>query len=586
MAQSFANPSKQLQLFFFSLLFGLLLAGNSYAQTTCTANATTISSNCKNLLITNPNITLTINNGITVSGGSSIALWNESAATSTSIINNGTITTIPGGQESVFNQGIIASLLNTGTISGQYHFLNFSTIGTLTNTGSITGGFRGILNNGTIGVLNNLQGASSSALSVTNGNRPTQYNIIIQSAANYGQLNAAASGGSMAFNIYGNTGTVLVSGVNASVVTANRYLNVLQGFSSLSGVTGTSGTYGSYSYSLVSNATLVDSWDLLMALLATGPSTANTQQSLVNTAQALQGIYTLQSTVLANSFSYDCNEFGANGICISAGGRNTAASAANGLNNTSGLLIAAYRPHANYRVGAYVDQNLSVNNAGSTVNLGNNTPLIGLFGAWNARLDGMGTEVKVSAAYGQKNTTINRSVVGSGATASEAGSGSSALNSQGAQVVAKYGFGIAGQVIVSPYIGVRYTQNNMGGYTEGASATVTAPLTYSALNTNATTALAGVGASYKFIPKATVFASAGVETDTNTANGTYSATGVTGLTPVNFNANPVRTRPTATLGAYYDIVKNQRLGITGMYRQEAYQATASTTVMATYTVGL
>jgi hypothetical protein len=216
------------------------------------------------------------------------------------------------------------------------------------------------------------------------------------------------------------------------------------------------------------------------------------------------------------------------------------------------------------------------------VNLGNNTPLIGLFGAWNERLDGTGTEIKVSAAYGQKNTTVTRQVVGT----SEAGSGSSQLNSQGAQVNAKYGFGIMDNVIVSPYVGVRYTQNNMGGYTEATTSSVTAPLTYSALNTNATTALAGVGASYRVIPKVTTFASAGVETDTNTSNGTYSATGITGLTPINFNANPVKTRPTATLGAYYDIEKNQRFGITGIYRQEPYQAVSTTTVMATYTIGL
>jgi hypothetical protein len=236
----------------------------------------------------------------------------------------------------------------------------------------------------------------------------------------------------------------------------------------------------------------------------------------------------------------------------------------------------------NVRVGAYADQNLSVNNAGSTVNLGNNTPLIGLFTAWNERLDGTGTEVKVSAAYGQKNTTVTRQVVGT----SEAGSGSSKLNSQGAQITAKYGFALLPEVIVSPYAGIRYTQNNMGGYTEGTSATVTAPLTYSALNTNATTALAGVGVSYQFIPKATIYASAGVETDTNTANGTYAATGVSGLTPINFNANPVKTRPTAMLGAYYDVEKNQRLGINAIYRQEPFQAVSTTSVMVTYTVGL
>jgi hypothetical protein len=169
---------------------------------------------------------------------------------------------------------------------------------------------------------------------------------------------------------------------------------------------------------------------------------------------------------------------------------------------------------------------------------------------------------------------------------SEPGSGSSTLNSQGAQVTAKYGIGIMDKVIISPYVGVRYTQNNMGGYTENASSTVTAPLTYGALNTNATTALAGLGASYQIMPTVTTFASAGVETDTNTSNGTYSATGINGLTPVNFNPNPVRTRPTATVGAYYDIAKNQRFGVTGIYRQEAYQAVSSTTVMATYTIGL
>jgi hypothetical protein len=74
------------------------------------------------------------------------------------------------------------------------------------------------------------------------------------------------------------------------------------------------------------------------------------------------------------------------------------------------------------------------------------------------------------------------------------------------------------------------------------SEAVKAPLTYSALDTNATTVLAGLGASYKGIAQTVLFASAGVEADTNMANGTYSATGVTGLTAINFNSNPVRTR--------------------------------------------
>lgn len=310
---------------------------------------------------------------------------------------------------------------------------------------------------------------------------------------------------------------------------------------------------------------------------------ASTQQSVVNTAQALQGTYALQNSVLANSFTYDCTLFDKNNICVSGGARNTAVQAANGLNNTSALLIAAYRPIASVRIGAYADQNLSVNNSGSTVNLGNNTPLIGLFAAWNQHQDDTGAEVRGSIAYGQKDTTINRQVVGT----SQAGTGSSTLISQGAQLTAKYGFGLAQAFVVSPYAGVRYSQNNMGGYTEGTSAGVTAPLTFGAVNTNATTLLAGVGGSFRGIPKTNLFASAGIESDTNTAAGTVNGTSstITGLTPVNFNANPVKNRPTATVGATYDVEKNQRLGVTGIYRQEAYQAVSTTTVMATYTVG-
>ena len=345
-------------------------------------------------------------------------------------------------------------------------------------------------------------------------------------------LHAHYKSGKVVVSLKGNS---FISSYSAgsSVVSGTPYLSVLAGVSNTRlGILGLtkSGVSNGYSFTLTETGVGTDIWDLLISSFYSGPSTADTQQSLLNTASALQNIYTLQNSVLANSFSYDCALFDKNNICISAGGRNTAVSAANGLNNTSGLLIAAYRPHPNYRIGAYADQNLSVNNTGSTVNLGNNTPLIGLFGAWNERLDGTGTEVKVSAAYGQKNTTVTRAVVGT----SEAGSGSSQLNSQGAQVVAKYGFGVSDNVIVSPYAGIRYTQNNMGGYTEGTSSSVTAPLTYGALNTNATTALAGMGASYRFIPQATVFASAGVETDTNTANGTYTATGVTGLSIMGF----------------------------------------------------
>ena len=515
------------------------------------------------------NITSTASIDAVTSGTSNVAAGIINVgSTIGSIVNSGTISVSGDNRNGIINS---TNILQGGA----------ATITTITNTGTIAGSVSGgysIVNAGTIGTLNNSQGAGNLSGALTYyGALPTNYNIIINGASSFGKLSATSGSGSTSFGIY----------AGSSILNNTKYLAVLSGVTS-GQVSNTTGSYGGYSWTLGLESGSSNIWDLIFGTPDSGPSVANSNQSLVNTATSLQGTYTLQNSVIANSFSYDCNVFGANNVCVSAGGRTTTVQAANGLNNTSGLLIAAYRPHPNYRIGAYADQNLSVSNPGGTVNLGNNTPLLGLFGAWSQRMDGLGAEVKVSAAYGQKNTTITRSVVGSGDGASEAGSGSSTLNSQGAQVTAKYGFAVTDKAIVSPYVGVRYTQNNMGGYTEATSSSVTAPLTYSALNTNATTALAGVGASYKVIPAVTTFASAGVETDTNAANGTYSATNTSigTLTPVNFNANPVRTRPTATLGAYYDVAKNQRLGVTGIYRQEAYQAVSTTTVMATYTVGL
>jgi hypothetical protein len=48
----------------------------------------------------------------------------------------------------------------------------------------------------------------------------------------------------------------------------------------------------------------------------------------------------------------------------------------------------------------------------------------------------------------------------------------------------------------------------------------------------------------------------------------------------------VKTRPTASLAIYYDIEKSQRFGINAIYRQEPFQGVSTTTVMATYTIGL
>ena len=504
----------------------------------------------------------------------------------TNLNNSGTIQST--GTSAIFNssgggsaKGVIGTFVNSGIVagdktggSGAYGFVNNGTVGTITNlslgatTGSsvdtgFTGDAGGINNAGTIATLNSAQNDL-----FYRGKLPTNYNVIIfGGTTSYGQTYFVSpvnpTSGAMNFGVYA-----------GSVISTKSYANVLENLPTTNIAATRTGTYQGLTWTLGAG-TGSNNWDLTFS----GTNTS-AMSALNQTATALQNAFTLQNTVLVNGFTYDCPVFDKNNVCVSVGARSTAVNTES-VNSTGGLLIGAYRMNNQVRMGAYIDQNISTNSTG-IVKVGNASPMVGVFGVWSERVDGTGAEVKVSAGFGQKNTTITRPVV----DGTEAGSGSSTLTSQGAQAIGKYGFAVAEKTIVAPYVGLRYTQNNMGGYTEGSSASVTAPLTYSAVNTNATTIVAGLGANYKVMPDVTLLASAGLENDLSTSNGNYSATGLYGLNSINFNSNPVRTRATASAGAYYDLAKNQRISLNYIFRQEQFQGVNTNSAFLTYAIGL
>jgi hypothetical protein len=315
------------------------------------------------------------------------------------------------------------------------------------------------------------------------------------------------------------------------------------------------------------------------------PTAASTQQSLEFNANVLQRTLASQDHALANSFSYDCNVFDEKNICINAGFRNAQSSAANGAQNISALIIAAFRPYPNFRIGVYADDNIAASRSNSNINLSNKTPLLGLMGVWNERIDSTGAEVKISAAYSQKNATVTRLTVGDGDGSSEPGSGTSELTSQGVQMTVGYGFALQSHLLFTPSLGLRYTSNLMGAYTEGTNPQVISPLTYSEVNTQATTVTAGIRVSYKLSSSVTAFASAGRDTDIESDNGIYSASGVSGIVPIVFNPNPARSRLTTTFGVHHHFGGNHRLALTGIYRQDIFDNSSTTAAFATYTLG-
>ena len=254
-------------------------------------------------------VTTGITNESTASivGGISVTGYGSNVA---SINNAGTICAVTGANTCTGSTSGIA--LNVGpTVSGSTPIIS-----TVTNTGSIIGGSGsyGIANAGTISTLNNTQGAGNANNALTySGNLPTNYNIIINSGSIFGQLAVSSASGSMVFNIYGNTGTTLISGVAASTVAAGTYADVLQGFTTLSGVTGTTGSYSGIDYRLVADNSHAGMWNLVFGPSSTDISTAGIVYISSNLGSSVNPVFDGGSLQVAapgtitNSFTVNTN---------------------------------------------------------------------------------------------------------------------------------------------------------------------------------------------------------------------------------------------------------------------------------------
>jgi hypothetical protein len=305
----------------------------------------------------------------------------------------------------------------------------------------------------------------------------------------------------------------------------------------------------------------------LTNLVVTSGAVSSSSVDLVPNAYALRSVYNIQSAAINAGLSYDCAVFDKEGLCLSTGGRYSTTNSPE-ASTTSGLLIGSYKYDKNVRLGAWIDQNLSTQNADG-IKLSNNEPLFGVFGVWAERNDGLGYEVKVSAGYGDKDVTVTRT---------STNEGSSKINSRGLQSVSSFGVAIDKDWIAAPYLGLKYVSLKRGSYAEGGSSA----LTYDALRQESTSVVAGVKFTGKIDPKTFAVLSAGVEQDLSNNVGQYSA-GSSNTTA--FNSNVQKTRPVVTAGVYYDIDKTQRFGLNATHRQEAFQSTVTTSALATYTVG-
>jgi hypothetical protein len=314
-------------------------------------------------------------------------------------------------------------------------------------------------------------------------------------------------------------------------------------------------------------------------LVLAGPSSEDTLASMQPNASAMKNAFNSQYATLAYGLNHDCTIYDSNGVCVSLFGRNTSLNDSTFDNSAAGLVLA-YKPNAQFRIGTYIDQSLNGNTTGG-VKVDRSNPDVGVFGVWNMNADGSGLELRAAANYGKRDLNVTRSVIGT----AEAGSGRSDINAYGSLLEASFTHALNDTWVAKPYAGVRYLSIKRDAYTEASTDNVFNPLSYSNLEQQTTSAIAGVRLNGRLAPKLVASLNAGLEHDLRYRIDDYSATGVNGLGSIDMNTQNDRTRPTAGLGIAYDVADKQRLSANVQYRKEIFMSESSTTGQVTYTVG-
>jgi len=424
-------------------------------------------------------------------------------------------------------------------------------IGNIANNGGVVSPGGSI---GTLSVSGNYTQGASSTLSIEVN--PTQNSLLA---------------------INGAPGTANLAGTLSIVATAGAYTP--RQYTIVTATGGISGRFANVSTNFSTYTSLASgvSYGTNAVYLTLYPFTlADTNASIYVLSSNLRRVFNIQAASLSSDIEADCTVFDKHGLCLSVSAR-MKRTGFSGSPEQDGLVVGSYRLHENFRLGAFVEQGAGTQSFGN-IKLDHTNPSFGMFGVWSQNPDGEGFELRLSAGFSNNKLMPRRVAYGT----SEAGSGSTDISTRALSAVLSYDWKAAPELILSPYIGLRWMRTNMSTYTETAP---TAPLSYPSISQSSVTTLIGARFKAQLNPRLSLFGQIGLEQDIGIKTGQFAAAGLNDLANFKFNSKPIKTRPAAALGIGFDMDQNQRVSLSTSYRKQSYQNQAVMQTMLTYSVG-
>lgn len=401
------------------------------------------------------------------------------------------------------------------------------------------------------------------------GKLPDAYNMIVY-GDQYGQLDVGGHSGQMTFGIFGGDAA---NGIAASQLKSRVYQDVVSGIdqSSYNNTFTDGASFGSY------NGV---AWKLTDAEWRSGGNT-NWDLTVLNfgldLAEPQRAMLEGRQQAVRNGLDHDCAQFDKDGFCMSFKARYS------GFGNEregAGVLTVAKRIDSGLRVGGFIDDRVSSNEV-KGVQMKSGVPMFGLFAAYTAHQDGTGFQARIAAAYEHGTADISRSnMLGSASDVTS----KAYVDSFGVAERLGWGFGLGNKNVLTPYLGLRYTQAQRSGYEEAYSpGSVDDPFSYSAYGEHRVTGTLGADFNGNLGKDMTYRLGAGVDYDFSSCLdnfGAYSA--LFGDMTYTNDVTPRAARLFGSAGVGYAVDTNRTLTLDGNISQMDYGSESAYSLIAGY----